>query len=77
MFDITREITIKQEYEDRVRQTAEANLLRKIIRSERNQTSVLTRLRDSLIHVSFHLQRRPHDSLKREMLPKAPPTMAR
>ena len=72
MFNKISELTVKQDYEDRVRRTAQENFATKMMRAERNRTSILARLGNSVVHLSFHLQRRPHDSFHHGMAPKAP-----
>ncbi len=62
MFDNLNERELEREYEEKVHQSAEANLLKKISQVNGNQASILTHL--------LHLLRRPQDRLKQEMAPK-------
>ncbi len=62
MFDMTRDPELKQEYEDKIHQTAEANLFKKTKQPKGNQPSILTRL--------LYLLRRPHDRMKHELASK-------
>lgn len=54
MFDEVRELELKQEYAEKVHQTAEANLLKRISQVKGSRSSILTRL--------LSLLRRPQDA---------------
>ena len=64
MFDRLNEFTATRNYEEKVRKIAEERFAARVIRANRNQAPFLTRLGEVLVHLGFHLERRPHELLK-------------
>ena len=60
MFNRTYELTANQDYQERIRQTAQENFAARVERANRLQSALPYRLLQSLAHLAIHLQRRPH-----------------
>jgi hypothetical protein len=64
MFNRMIEISVNRDYEERIRKTAQENHATRVRRANRAQTSILSRLGESLVHLGSHLQRRSHKVMK-------------
>jgi len=70
MFDRMLEITVNKDFEKRIQKTEQENYATRVERANRTSPSILARLGESLIHLGFHLQRRPHKSLHEVVVPR-------
>jgi hypothetical protein len=70
MFNRTLELSVNRDYEERIRKTAQENHATRVKRANRAQSTILSRLGTSLVHLGFHLQRQPHKKLKNAIVPE-------
>jgi hypothetical protein len=63
MFNRMYEYSANQDYEERIRKTAQENYATKVERVNQVKFSTLTLLGEGLVHLGFHLQNRPHKSM--------------
>ena len=73
MFDTVRELTVKSDYEERIRSSAAENFATRLERLN-PQPSWLSRLSEgignSLVHLGYHFQRRAHTSVRGVVAPR-------
>jgi hypothetical protein len=70
MFNRLYEVTANKDYQERIRQTAQENCAARVEQANRTQTSILIHFGDILVHLGFHVQQRPHQSVNGVVVPR-------